>query len=405
MRKSAGSVATQLAGVLAAGCGGGGGQGVVGTATDEPKKEARRVTPKIERRGDTHSLFEVHGLPAATLDALRQEGMSAEQWAGVLAVSVEGKDALVPPLAGAYRVEDGVIRFEPRYPLLRGVRYRAVLNADRLTAGPEEQIESATAVFELPRPEQAPAVVRHVYPSRDTLPENLLKFYIHFSAPMSQGEAYEHIRLLDAAGKPVEAPFLELHEELWDRSGQRFTLFIDPGRIKRGLKPREEVGPALEAGKSYTLVVDRAWPDAHGNPLKETYRKSFRVTAPDEQQPDPKAWRIAAPAADTKEMLVVTFPKPLDHAMLERVLWVTDDRGQEVGGSVRVLAEETRWEFTPELRWRAGAYHLVADTTLEDLAGNSIARPFEVDVFHPIQRQVERKTVKVPFTVRPAGSP
>jgi hypothetical protein len=401
MRKSWG-VAAALLGVLLAGCSRvGTPQGAVQSAAEDQKTEVRRVTPKIERRGDTHGHFEVRGLPQATLEALRRQEMDAGKWAAVFAVSVDGKGPpRSPPLAGSYRIEDGVIRFEPRYPLLRGVRYRAALTADRLSAGPGEQIESASAVFELPRPEHPPTVVDHVYPSRGTVPENLLKFYIHFSAPMSRGEAYEHVRLLDAAGKPVEAPFLELREELWDGPGRRFTLFFDPGRIKRGLKPREEVGPALEEGKSYTLVVDRAWPDAQGDPLKEAYKKAFRVTAPDEHQPDPKQWKVRAPAADTKDKLVVTFPGPLDHAMLERVLWVSDDRGQEVEGAITVGDEETRWEFTPKLRWRGGAYNLVAETTLEDLAGNSIARPFEVDVFHPIQRRVETKMVKVPFEVR-----
>ena len=110
-------------------------------------------------------------------------------------------------------------------------------------------------------------VVESVYPSAEILPENLLRFYLQFSAPMSRGEAYTHIRLLDAAGRAVADPFLELNEELWSGDGRRFTLLFDPGRIKRGLKPREEVGPVLEAGKSYTLVIDRQWPDAQGNPL------------------------------------------------------------------------------------------------------------------------------------------
>jgi hypothetical protein len=41
----------------------------------------------------------------------------------------------------------------------------------------------------------------------------------------------------------------------------------------------------------------------------------------------------------------------------------------------------------------------VADTRLEDLAGNSIAKPFEVDVFHPVQREIKTETVKVPFEI------
>ena len=64
---------------------------------------------------------------------------------------------------------------------------------------------------------------------------------------------------------------------------------------------------------------------------------------------------------------------------------------------------EKVWQFTPTAAWEAGPYQLVADTRLEDLAGNSIARPFEVDVFHPIQREIKGESVKGPFEVRPLG--
>ena len=63
-------------------------------------------------------------------------------------------------------------------------------------------------------------------------------------------------------------PFLELDEELWSPDGTRFTLIFDPGRIKRGLKPREEVGPVLEAGKSYSLVIDRRLARRIGKPAR-----------------------------------------------------------------------------------------------------------------------------------------
>src|SRR6185503_7799389 len=113
-------------------------------------------------------------------------------------------------------------------------------------------------------------------------------------------------------------PFLELDEELWDRQGRRLTLFIDPGRIKRGLKPREEVGPVFEEGKSYTLAVDREWLDAAGNPLQQAFRKEIHVGPADDKQPDPNTWHVDAPVRDTTDPVLVRFPEPLDHAMLHR---------------------------------------------------------------------------------------
>ena len=158
---------------------------------------------------------------------------------------------------------------------------------------------------------------------------------------MSRGEAYRHIRLLDAKGKPVDAPFLELDEELWSRDGMRFTLLFDPGRIKRGLKPREDLGPVLEAGKSYQLVIDRDWPDAEGNPLKAEFRKTLRAGPPDETSPDPKTWEIRPPAPETRDPLEVRFPEPLDRALLDRLIVVQDAAGKAVPGRIAVEAEET----------------------------------------------------------------
>jgi hypothetical protein len=353
---------------------------------------------RVRLNGDTAGIIEVSGFSKETWQRLAARD-AAKQAAAIFSVKVDGK-ADLPPLLGEYSAKDGTLSFKPRFPLQRGVRYRAVVHPDKIPAAEGEKYAAVEETFLLPKPKTVPTVVTHVYPSRDALPENLLRFYFHFSAPMSRGDVYQYIRLLDAAGKPVEAPFLTLEQELWDESGQRFTLLIDPGRIKRGLKPREEVGPALEQGKSYTLEISRDWSDANGEPLKETFRKKFRVTAPDETQPDPKTWKVQAPDAGKTEALVVTFPKPLDHAMLGRVLSVTDDRGREVEGSVAVTDEETRWRFTPKGAWKTGAYNLVVDTALEDPAGNSIARPFEVDVFRPIQREVKKETVKVPFSVK-----
>jgi hypothetical protein len=368
-----------------------------------PKPRAAGLTPlpsgprvRLNAAGDTS--VDVVDLPFADLEALGRLKQAPEEWAKRFAVYVDRPGAkdrdAQPALLGSYRVEAGALRFQPRFPLVKGTRYRVVF---RPAKG-----EPLEVVLALPRPAKEPTRLTHVYPSRDALPENQLKFYLHFSAPMGRGEAYRRVHLLDERGKEVERPFLELDQELWDRDGKRFTLFFHPGRIKRGLRPREEDGPTLEEGKRYTLVIDAAWGDADGDPLKETYRKSIRALAPDDTPPDPRNWKLQPPAAGGRAPLVVTFPEPLDHALLQHSLWVLDGAGRKVAGTVKVGAEETRWELTPEKAWAAGKYRLVADTQLEDLAGNSIGRPFEVDVFRPVQREIKAETVQLPFEVRAA---
>ena len=351
--------------------------------------------------GKGEHVFEVSGIAKTAAEELAMRPKDDPAWQARFAVyaladqkaSIEDRPAMV----GSYSLDEGRLRFAPRYPPEPGVIYRAVYRPSE--AASKEQAAGLTADFEIPAlRETPPTEITAVYPSRDKLPENQLKFYLHFSAPMSRGEAYEHVRLLDAAGRPIELPFLELGEELWDGDFRRFTLFFDPGRIKRGLKPREEVGPALEEGKHYTLVVDRAWRDAAGRPLAGEFRKSFEVGPPDDAPPDPAAWKLRLPAADSRQPLRVEFPESLDHALLGRLLNV-ERAGEAVPGEISIVNDEMLWQFMPRDAWRAGSYQLVVGTALEDLGGNSVGRPFEVDELKPVTSDVAKEFVRVPFEV------
>ena len=298
----------------------------------------------------------------------------------------------IPPLVGRYRIDNSVLIFTPTYPLSPGVRYRAVARPPG--AAP------ITRIVELPKPDMTPTtVVQNVYPSTGVVPENNLKFYIKFSAPMSRGEAYPNIRLLDGIGKPVEMPFLELGEELWDYDGSRFTLFFDPGRIKTDLVPNNELGLAIREGQKYTLVIDSAWLDGDGKKLKSEFRKNFSVGPADRQPIDINAWKVRAPASNTRDAVTVVFSEPLDHEILLRELEIVDAAGDPVIGLVNIDQNETRWSVTPTVPWKSGSYFVRVGTAVADLAGNMIDRPFEVDVFERVETP-KRETRMIPFNIR-----
>jgi len=304
-------------------------------------------------------------------------------------------------MLGRYRIHSGLVSFEPQFPLDPGVVYRAVFRPGQLPAAQIAKDAPIVAVFRLPPIRPVPTtVVQQVFPSSPSLPENLLKFYVHFSAPMSRGRIYEHIHLRNNAGQEVELPFLEIDEELWDPAMTRLTLFIDPGRIKRGVLPLEEIGPALETGKSYSLVIDSDWKDGAGNPLQAGFEKRFSVAAPDRDPPDPARWKIQAPQPGTQVPLMITFPEPMDQALAQRVIQVAGDSGEALAGKVTLGDQERRWVFVPANPWRPGTYQLVVPTTLEDLAGNNIGKPFEVDLFEGVQRRLATPSVKLSFKVQ-----
>ncbi len=358
---------------------------------DKVREQAQEKTP-----GKLQITLHRNAAPKAR-ERFEVTGFAERDWQGqaaaeLFAVYVHTDSEHATPLFGEYRVTDGRIQFEPRFSLRTGLAYRAVLQLP----GKKPVVQ----LFKIPREARHPtAKVVQVYPTQQLLPENQLKFYIHFSEPMSRGGVYRHIHLYKRSGEEVEYPFLELDQELWDRSGKRFTLFFDPGRVKRGLRPREEVGPALVEGGEYRLVVDKEWLDKHGVPMQTAFVKHFRVEGPDYDQPRPQHWKLEIPASGTKHALRLHFDEALDHAMLQRVITVATGSDQ-VAGAIEIDKHETRLSFQPDRPWQAGNYTVVVETTLEDLAGNSVAKPFEVDVFRTFQSQVTSAQERLPFQVK-----
>jgi len=291
----------------------------------------------------------------------------------------------LPAILGSYTTRSNNIEFTPRYPFEPGVTYRATYPPANLSS-----------VLRIPKAALTPStVVTQIYPTADLLPQNLLKFYLHFSGPMSRGHIYEHIHLLDQEDKPVELPFLEIDEELWNPEMTRLTLFLDPGRIKRGVRPLEEVGPALLPNKSYTLAIDEGWHDARSVPLKESFRKKFRVAVPDRESPNPTAWKISSPKAQTRDPVTITFSDPMDEALALRMISI-----KSVSGTKSLADNERKWIFQPAQPWNAGRYEIQVQSTIEDLAGNNIGKPFEVDLQDAKQPREPPKDLSLFFEVK-----
>jgi hypothetical protein len=246
----------------------------------------------------------------------------------------------------------------------------------------------------------APTRVAAIHPAVDTVPMNLLRAYIVFSAPMSEGEAYDRIRLLDASGEPVPDAFLVLEHELWDPDRTRFTLMFDPGRIKRGLVPNEQLGLPLVEGRDYTLVIDRAWTDALGRPLAEGYRWSFRAGPPDRLSPRSEQWAISSPQAGGRDPLSIDAGEPLDRALFERLVTLRGPDSRPVNGAATVSHGGARWTFTPAATWSPGEYAIEIATELEDLAGNNLRHLFDVDRSNPQEPTVTGDVLRLPLIIR-----
>jgi hypothetical protein len=180
-------------------------------------------------------------------------------------------------------------------------------------------------------------------------------------------------------------------------------MTFDPGRIKRDLTSNKSMGPPIAEGKRYTLVIDREWRDANGVAMVAAFRKAFLGGPALRQPPDPKLWRLTMPPASSRAPLIVSFGRPMNYTLLQRMLNVAGTHG-DVPGSIAVGREESEWRFTPQNPWNAGAYKLVVDTSLEDLAGNKIGQPFDIDVFDHISERITSSTTSVPFEIKNRSS-
>lgn len=339
--------------------------------------------------------------------------LSLENWQKIIKVypaqGPAGDYSVLPPMLGTISDFEGHFYFKPRFPFIRGQSYQLFLEVKKaygfLNRQPPKGIKADyQQLIIIPDPEQKKATfVEKIYPSTSHWPANQLKFYIYFSAPMRFGEAYKYIQLQDENGKVVEQAFLLEGQELWDAERKRLTIWFDPGRIKRGLIPNLKLGPPLEKGKKYSLIVNKEWKGLNGVKLNQSYVKEIMVQPADRELPKPAGWSVLSPSPGTLEPLKLLFDEPMDHALLNSSVVVVDENGQLLDGRIKTAQKEQEWYFYPNLPWKAATYKVRLSHDLEDLAGNNLIRLFDTDTDEPeISLNKESSPyIELPFNVLP----
>lgn len=269
-------------------------------------------------------------------------------------------------MLGEWTEESGRFVFRPVVPFTRGQQYEVVCG---------DKIISTFQVA--PSTEGNPKLLA-IYPTRDTVPLNLLKVYFQFSQPMAESQSAKHIFLLHNTDTLWDT-FLDLQPELWNEDGTRLTLWLDPGRIKRDLIPNRELGNPLVEGEKYKLIVAKGWKSREGMRLEETSEKLFTVGPRDATSPSMVSWAIQPPVANTTDTLNVVFAEAMDYSLAQLAIRVVFN-GTSVVGTAFVTNGESQWKFVPDSVWQPGTYQLVAEGRLEDLCGNNLNRPFDRDV-------------------------
>ena len=272
------------------------------------------------------------------------------------------------PITGRYSVIDNTVTFDPAFDFMTGQRYTVLTRRSDGSNKVISELKEFTlqSTSDVVKPE-----VLMVYPSAATLPENTLRFYIHFSTPMKPHLAAKFIKLVDAKGKADTTAFMTFKQELWSKDRKRLTLLMDPGRIKRGVAQNLTQGPALLAGNSYSIVVDEGWPSANGKQEAARFEKVFTVTSALRTLPDTTLWEVEVPVVSTLNPLVIKFDRPFDRQLLKSSIKVSNEDGGLISGEVSIDDNEVIWRFYPEREWSGASVQIAVDARLEDVAGNN----------------------------------
>jgi hypothetical protein len=269
---------------------------------------------------------------------------------------------------GEFKRKSDEITFDPAVPFTNGLEYAVMWN------------DSTIARFKIPKADHIAPELLSIYPTCDTVPENLLKIYLEFSQPMVEGRSLDHIKLLNDKGDTMRGTFLDLQPELWNSEGTVLTLWLDPGRIKRDLIPNKELGTPLKEGERYILHIDASWHGKNGSALSRSHKKSFITSRRDDISPDLLAWEINVPSAGHTDVLEVTVPEPMDYFLFRDAVKILSPDGSKIEGSVQVTEKDKVFKFLPEKPWAKGKYTVAVERRLEDLAGNNLDRPFDRNV-------------------------
>ncbi len=336
------------------------------------------------------------------LDAVKLAQRLAVLPSEIVAAGVGLSD--IQPIAGRFELDQESIWFVPRFPFLDGMSYSLLINPEH---GGWGSVSPEAWTLQRPAREAKPtATVTAIYPTAPELPVNQLKFYVHFSRPMSEGWSSRAVSVRRGDnGHPLEGVFLSMEPELWDRERRRLTLLLDPSRIKRGLVPNLEAGYPLVEGVPIVVAISEEFRDASGQPLASGAERRYRIGPHLNARVSPQDWRYTHPVAGSMDSLVVDFDRPMDHALLEHSLWVNDGAGIPLEGSGSTDPEEKSWRFHPLSPWKDGRHLLIVDPRLEDSSGNSLIRVFDRDLTREEDTPADSRLVGIEFTCsRPSAS-
>jgi hypothetical protein len=187
----------------------------------------------------------------------------------------------------------------------------------------------------------------------------------------------------------------------------RLTLLFHPGRVKRGVAPRRAHRPArCRAGGEYRIVVDGEITDVRGTAMGGAHEQRLpRCGADRALATSGRMLRVTAPSL-ARGRGGSRSPEPLDHALVQRWVWVRTTAATRVRrGRARLSAARTRGRSSRRTRRGLRGRYAVrpAARSSRTAPGIRFDRLFDRDVGPTGRRPADASAdvLSLPFDVPP----
>ncbi|MTI21321.1 hypothetical protein E1176_09850 [Fulvivirga sp. RKSG066] len=332
----------------------------------------QQIVVDDNRQSPFYGHFILFDLPE---DALKKLSESSEiQYADFFFVKVDQSEYA---MAGTYSVSDSSVIFKPLFQPDARLIHTSYFSPDTFNRilNTNHDLTPLAVSVTFKNSEVEAAFVSRISPAADTIPANTLRLYVYFSSPMGLQNPYDYIKIIDQSEQELNKPFVELKEGFWNDTMTRLTLFFHPGRIKRGVGPNMSQGAIFKEGEHYKLSIIGNWQDANGQTI-QPFKKTFFATQPLRTSIDISNWVIDPPTDLSTDPVQIKTDRLLDEALVRRMIDMYKN-GEQVSGDWTI--HKKILSFIPKLPWSKGTYTIQINENVEDIAGNSLLKVFDVD--------------------------
>ena len=147
--------------------------------------------------GQAEKCLSISGWNDSDLDQLRlKTQVEIREYLAVLPThTLDGLDkrTILQPMPGIFHMDQKSVRFEPLFPFLKDTLYSLIVYKDT-ESGLNRPFEPYN-IQNLPNNLEPKCEIISIYPTANQIPVNQLKFYVHFSEPMAEGNSAQSITL------------------------------------------------------------------------------------------------------------------------------------------------------------------------------------------------------------------